>query len=300
MSFYDIKDHKKRDETIKQYLATMKRIKKRNMEDRLEKLGYHTEMDEMFKPILESNKEMTHDIIKDLVPIREELQTLNETIQNRQNRIQPSTPRKLPWLPMDTPPRPRSESEGAIERYGPTASTYLKKSFTEGGDTVTGVRYEGADMMIGDKKIEIRGSDLKIEDQTYKGTAGLWSLITERRPKGYTEEDLKNYKDIMIETNALYQNNDPTSRRAKSSKSYKWKNYLAPIWEEVNDKNGSGIVFLPKDIKGLWEKLKLLGAEYRAGNKTTRNELIAVLDELKRQGGITAEEYTNINSSVSQ
>ena len=53
MSFYDIKDHKKRDETIKNYLATMERIKQRNMDDRLEKLGYHTRLQEKFKPVLE-------------------------------------------------------------------------------------------------------------------------------------------------------------------------------------------------------------------------------------------------------
>ena len=82
----------------------------------------------------------------------------------------------------------------------------------------------------------------------------------------------------------------------KKSKTQKKKQKL--IWEEQNNKNVKGIVFLSKDIKGLWQRLKLLGAEYRAGNKTTRNELVAVLDELKRQGGITEEEYTNINSSI--
>ena len=154
-------------------------------------------------------------------------------------------------------------------------------------------------MMIGDKKVEIRGSDIKIGEKIYEGTKGLWSLITEKRPKDYTNEDLDAYKHLLIQTNAIYQNNDPTSGRAKSSKSLKWKNIIAPIWEELKKKkDGTGIVFLPKDIKGLWQKLKLLGAEYQAGNKTTRNEFVADLDELKRRGDITEEEYTNINSSL--
>ena len=57
-------------------------------------------------------------------------------------------------------------------------------------------------------------------------------------------------------------------------------------------------VYLPSDISGLWEKLKVLAAEFYAGNTTTRNELVAVLDELKRQDGISDEEYTNINTSL--
>ena len=62
--------------------------------------------------------------------------------------------------------------------------------------------------------------------------------------------------------------------------------------------NGGSVSFLPSDIDGLWQKLKLLRAEYKSGNKTTRNELVAVLDELKQQGGITEEEYAKLNTSL--
>ena len=58
------------------------------------------------------------------------------------------------------------------------------------------------------------------------------------------------------------------------------------------------ISYLPSDPEGLWEKLKVLGAEYKAGNKTTRNELVAVLDELKRQNQITREEYIDMNTKM--
>ena len=85
MSFYDIKDHIKRDETIKNYLATMERIKKRNMNDRLEQLGYDTRLQDKFKPLLQSNAEMSNEITKDLAPIKKELVSLNETIRKRDN-----------------------------------------------------------------------------------------------------------------------------------------------------------------------------------------------------------------------
>ena len=75
MSFYDIKDHKKRDEIIRNYLATMKRIKKHNMDERLENLGYQIQMQEKFKPVLESNAETRKEITQDLVPIKHKLET---------------------------------------------------------------------------------------------------------------------------------------------------------------------------------------------------------------------------------
>ena len=37
----------------------------------------------MFTPVLESNEEMANGITQYLVPIKEELETLNETIRNR-------------------------------------------------------------------------------------------------------------------------------------------------------------------------------------------------------------------------
>ena len=272
MSFYDIEDREERDAKIKEYLALKDRLKNRYMDDRLAGLHREEDMREMFKPVLESNAEMAKEITQDLVPIKQELETLNETIQNRQNRIQPSTPRKLPELPMDTPPRPRSGSEP--ERYGHTASTYLKKALTEGNESVTGVRYEGPDMMIGDKKIELRGSDLKIEDQTYKGTPGLWSLITERKPKGYTDEDLGNYRDIMIETNALYRNNDPDSGRPRANGSEKWRKLQKPIWNEMHDAvDGRGLPF------GYMEQLNAKMKQYEH-DPTVRKELVAFINEL--------------------
>ena len=51
---------------------------------------------------------------------------------------------------------------------------------------------------------------------------------------------------------------------------------------EEEEETGKGIVhFLPKDINSLVQKLQLLVGEYVAGNKTTRNEIIAILDNLK-------------------
>ena len=59
------------------------------------------------------------------------------------------------------------------------------------------------------------------------------------------------------------------------------------------------IQFLPGDIKGLQTKLTYLLAEYRAGNTfATRNQIVAIADELFRRENLSSEQYHNINSII--
>ncbi len=62
---------------------------------------------------------------------------------------------------------------------------------------------------------------------------------------------------------------------------------------------GSGGSFLPGDIRGLRTKLTLLLAEFRAGNTSTRNQIVFILDELLRRKQMSRKEYTEINNYVS-
>ena len=59
------------------------------------------------------------------------------------------------------------------------------------------------------------------------------------------------------------------------------------------------IQFLPGDIRGLQTKLTYLLAEYQAGNTfATRNQIVAIADELLRRKHISQEEYHNISSII--
>ena len=87
------------------------------------------------------------------------------------------------------------------------------------------------------------------------------------------------------------------------------KESLEPIHEELKTVSenlkrepvvsASGIQFLPGDIKGLETKLNLLLAEFRAGNTSTRNQIVFILDELLRRKQMSRKEYTEINNYVS-
>ena len=62
---------------------------------------------------------------------------------------------------------------------------------------------------------------------------------------------------------------------------------------------GNGIQFLPGDINGLQIKLDYLLAEYHAGNTSaTRNQIVAITDELLRRKQISQTKYNNINNFI--
>ena len=73
MSFMNIKNPEKRAAVIEEYLATAKRLQWRNLEERSDLMDRRRDLEESFKPVVVSNKKMAQDVIKDLIPIKEEL-----------------------------------------------------------------------------------------------------------------------------------------------------------------------------------------------------------------------------------
>ena len=57
--------------------------------------------------------------------------------------------------------------------------------------------------------------------------------------------------------------------------------------------------FLPGDINGLIEQLHLLLAEFRAGNKAaTKNQIVAILDQLLKRNYLTQDEYNGVCRTI--
>ena len=73
MSFFNIKDPEERDVKIADYLATVKRLQKRNLEERSDLIDRQRDLEETYEPIVVSNQKMAQDVIEDLIPIKEEL-----------------------------------------------------------------------------------------------------------------------------------------------------------------------------------------------------------------------------------
>ena len=104
-------------------------------------------------------------------------------------------------------------------------------------DTSLGIYPDEEDknkLKIGSKEIKIINNNIKIEDKIYPGTPGLWELIVRRElPKTeFTEKDYLNYKEILKQTNAIYQGNNPLSTKPKSNRGDKWNKLIKPIWDD--------------------------------------------------------------------
>ena len=80
MSFLNIKDKRKREKTIAEYLALRERLKKRNLQERSDFVDHQRGLEEQYEPFVKSNKEMVDKVKDKLKPIRKELANLNSLI----------------------------------------------------------------------------------------------------------------------------------------------------------------------------------------------------------------------------
>ena len=80
MSFLNIKDRSDRDKTIKEYLALKKRLKQRNLEERVGYQDYQHDLDKEYEPVVASQGRMTENITGQLVPIKEQLEQLTSLV----------------------------------------------------------------------------------------------------------------------------------------------------------------------------------------------------------------------------
>ena len=87
MSFYSIKDPVLQDNTIQEYLDIKKRIKKRNMDERIRNMNTYHSLQSQYKPIIQSQQEMQEDIVKHLQPIHQNIADVNEQMRVKQEYL---------------------------------------------------------------------------------------------------------------------------------------------------------------------------------------------------------------------
>ena len=284
MSFYKITDPKERRRMFEKLTQTRKNVQEQFLEDKIGKIESSQSLKKFFKPITESQKEITKEIKEQLAPIRDKVLTLpTQTLA-----IQPAAP------PLET-----GERDEELMNVGPIAAEYIEKYIDpEKVDNTFGIYVDGGTWKIGNENVVVDGNDLFIGEEKYEGTRGLWELIVMKEPseQNYNDGDLATYSKIMVNTNAIRRDNDPTNPRPKSSKSWKWTNVVKDIWSNRKTYEGQGTktIVIPSDSNALLERLDLLMASREAGNTGTRNELVSICDELLRQRVISKNEYKNI------
>jgi len=141
-------------------------------------------------------------------------------------------------------------------------------------------------------------SFINIEDPKKRDQIVADYLATIKRVQQRSEDE----KTVGLDKQAqLERTFNPVIKATKQS-TRSIKESLDPIREElktVSEPVSASGIFLPGDIKGLETKLNLLLAEFQAGNTSTRNEIVFILDELLRRKRMSRKEYTEINNYVS-
>lgn len=161
-----------------------------------EKTGEMIQMEESekyFKPIIDSQKEMMHKMAPEVV----------------------------------------EGSLAEVERKGgEMAGYYLSRLATSAGDKSYGIKFGEKGLKMGKSNVLTSGNDLKIEGKVYKGTEGLWQLLTLANPNNIyaTQEDKGNYEEIMFDTKVIYRDDGKGPRSSGNSK--KWQMIVSPMWKK--------------------------------------------------------------------
>src|SRR6218665_1335247 len=246
MSFLKITDLAKRDFTVEKFIESKNNIQRDLLSVKIGDIGLQRELTKAYKPILDSQSQMS-------TGLREELSAIKESSISTANALK-SLPSSLKAIQF-----PQYSSIEAYDdpvsdiRTLDLATKYLQqyasnKKYT---DTTFGINSKDGVFYIGDSHISIQGDDVTVRDKTYAGTPGLWELLTMAKPNEsiYDNSDLEDYAEILDTTNAMKQPNNPS--KSKSSRSEKYKNIIKPIWEsKTKTKIGKGII-LPQDPDAL-------------------------------------------------
>ena len=313
MSFIKVKDPRKREELIRDFIETRKRIKDNFVARKVGEAEYQTGLTKLFKPVTETQKATAKEITEaqkatakkftsELLPIKESIEGLPTKLFKE---VFPSLGFK----------------ESDITKLGPLAVNALIEAFTkEGVDRTYGIYAKDKIFKIGNKEIKIKDNDITLEGEVYKGTPGLWELITSKNPINYTDEDKDIYRQILLRSNTIFRNFNPKSNYPRPTKTAKWLNIISPFWEEIKKQrkyeakteedneteeddpqpstSGTGLKILPSDPNALIDRFDLLFSSKKAGHTGVRNEIVSILDELKRQGVLKTNEYKKLNSLI--
>ena len=151
MSFYKITDPKERRRMIEKLTQTRKNVQEQFLEDKIGKIESSESLKKKFKPITESQRELTKEIKDQLVPIRD----------------------KVLILPSQTLAiKPPTLTDEELMRIGTIARKYLNKYIDpeEDVDRTFGIYSEGGSEKIGNKEVTFNDNDLIIEGVKYQRT----------------------------------------------------------------------------------------------------------------------------------
>ena len=325
MSFIKVKDPRKREELIRDFIEMRKRIKDNFIAKKVGEAEYQTGLTKLFKPVTETQKATAKEITEAqkaaAEKITQELLPIKAGIEGLPGAIS----KGFPALGM---------TEEELIKIGPIARKYIQSNLGR-ATTRAGLYSEDDNLKIGYRPVKIENDDIIIDDERFKGTVGLWELITSKDipdKTKYKTEDLAGYITIMHITKATYdKNNKRVGGNDKMNKLIKplvkaleedesgnklvteinkhfgleeeeeeeyEEEYEEPASIPLTPTKCTGLKILPSDPNALIDRFDLLFSSKKAGHTGVRNEIVSILDELKRQGVLKMNEYKKLNSLI--
>ena len=275
MAFIGIQDPVKREQIVQDYIKNIKEIRQRKENQKVWGITEQRNIEKVFQPVVQATEKSASQITSEIKNLKE---------QPKQGK--------------------------PVSR---TLDYYLNQLDKAKLDQYFGIYEEDGIYMMGDKEINVDKDDnIHVDEVIFKGTKGLWRLVMMKKPDAYDKEDIRDYQELIIRTSVLdFPHTTNAADRPRNTAKYKFLTQnFTPVDsdgekdgekdEETDEKkDGTGIVFLPGDIRGLIEQLHLLLAEYRAGNKVaTKNQIVAILDQLLKRNYLTQEEYNGVCRSM--
>lgn len=182
----------------------------------------------------------------------------------------------------------------------PTARKYMMKLMKDAGgskntiDHTFGPYFKNDVLMVGNEPLQFEDDgSIVVAGVKYRGTNGLYELLFKRLPDDevYTQDDLDAYKDILVKTSAHKRqyNYKGTINRDNS---IKYKNIIANLFPKQLY-GGKGVVSkslsVPDriywdNVNELVDRLRLLVVSAETGNKSHKNEILSIKEELTEAG----------------
>ena len=231
MSFIKVTDPRKREELIKDFIETRKRIKDNFIAQKVGEAEYQTGLTKLFKPVTETQKATTKEITEAQKATAKEITEAQKTTAKEITEAQKEATERIEkgLLPiqeaLENPVIFRSLEKGdpipAIEytekqkaELGNLAVNALTKTHGVGITRSDIIPYDPLNRLykIADKLVKVEKNDIFIEgiDGIIYGTPGLWNLLISRDipdKKEYLPDDLRRYIKLMHLTKATYDKN---------------------------------------------------------------------------------------------
>ena len=169
MSFPKIKDPKKRDFIVNEFLKTRQNIQQNFLSERVGDFSTQYEHSKLFKPVTDMQKDLKEGLVSELKPIREGMKNLPKAIT-------------FPQFPSITAYDDDDGEEQEDVFIGDIAEQYLRKfAIVSGADKTFGLRDKDGKFYIGNKEAKIKDKK-NCWNKQYTGTPGLWEIIVARSP----------------------------------------------------------------------------------------------------------------------